>query len=254
MKNIIPFSKELDFSTKLSEITSISLEREFEVHNTSIDGNLFVTGDYKSHEVSANLIPFSFKIPFSIEIPDNIIEDSICLEISDFAYDLLGDSKIKVNIELELCGEEKVDEEQPDDMDILEEPPVVNTDEILEMLEEREEEPIENEKEETITEEVSEVEETTEPQETEVLEESLERTDAMPMNSEVLDNSEDVVLESVTSDEEYATYHIHIVKDGETVETICTMYNSNLNMLADYNDLSNIAAGEKLIIPSNDES
>ncbi len=250
MKNIIPFSKELDFSTKLSEITSISLEREFEVHDTSIDGNLFVTGDYKSHEVSANLIPFSFKIPFSIEIPDNIIEDSIRLEISDFAYDLLGDSKIKVSIELELCGEEKTEEEPPEDMDILEEPPVVNTDEILEMLEEREEEPVEEEKKE----EVEEVEETTETKESEVLEEQLERTDAMPMETEVMDNSEDVVLESVTNEEEYATYHIHIVKDGETVETICTMYNSNLNMLADYNDLSNLAAGEKLIIPSNDES
>ena len=251
MKNIIPFSKELDFSTKLSEITSISLEREFEVHNTSIDGNLFVTGDYKSHEVSANLIPFSFKIPFSIEIPDNIVEDSIRLEISDFAYDLLGDSKIKVNIELELCGEEKTEEEPSEDMDILEEPPVVNTDEILEMLEEREEETVEEEKHE---EKVEEIEETQKLQEPEVLEESLERTDAMPMETEVIDNSEDVVLESVTNDEEYATYHIHIVKDGETVETICTMYNSNLNMLADYNDLSNLAAGEKLIIPSNEQS
>ena len=66
MKSIIPFSKELDFSTKLSEITSISLERDFSLEKDSIEGNLYVTGDYKSHEVSANVIPFSFKIPFSI--------------------------------------------------------------------------------------------------------------------------------------------------------------------------------------------
>ena len=33
MKSIIPFTKELDFKTKVSEITSISLEREFEVNS-----------------------------------------------------------------------------------------------------------------------------------------------------------------------------------------------------------------------------
>ena len=71
MKSVIPFSKELDFSGKLSEITSISLEREFEVVQDVIDGNLFVTGDYKSHEISANVIPFSFKIPFSINPKDS---------------------------------------------------------------------------------------------------------------------------------------------------------------------------------------
>ncbi len=235
LKNVIPFSKELDFKTKLSEITSISLEREFEVHDTSIDGNLFVTGDYKSHEISANLIPFSFKIPFSIEIPEAILTDSITLEISDFAYDLLEDSKIKVNIELELCGEEKEVEEQQEEL--LSEVKEINPDEILEMLEEPRESIEENMIEES--------QETNQESDMDPVEEIPNPTESV---------SEDVVLESVTDEEEYATYHIHIVKDGETVETICTMYNSNLNLLSDYNDLSNITPGEKLIIPDYDES
>ena len=122
MKSVIPFTKELDFKTKVREITSISLERDFEVEEGSINGNLFVSGEYKSHEVSVNVLPFSFKIPFTIEIPDHLDKDSITIEISDFAYDMVEDSKIKVNIELELEGEEQegveeeIEEEEPEDI------------------------------------------------------------------------------------------------------------------------------------------
>ena len=63
-----------------------------------------------------------------------------------------------------------------------------------------------------------------------------------------------MILQTVTTEDEYKTYHIHIIKDGENIETICTMYGSNASLLAEYNDVSNIIPGEKLIIPSNDES
>ena len=84
MKSVIPFTKTLEFKTKISEITSISLEREFKIGNGEISGNLFVTGEYKSHDISANVLPFSYKIPFTIEVPDNIKEDDVTLEITDF--------------------------------------------------------------------------------------------------------------------------------------------------------------------------
>ena len=61
MKSVIPFTKELDFNAKVQEITSISLEREFSVEEGSVVGNLFVTGDYKSHEISVNVTPFLLK-------------------------------------------------------------------------------------------------------------------------------------------------------------------------------------------------
>lgn len=225
MKSVIPFTKELDFNAKVTEITSISLEREFEVSDGSVDGNLFISGDYKSHEISVNMVPFSFKIPFSIEIPDNIKKDSITIEISDFAYDMIDDSKIKVNIELELAGEEEeIIEEKEDDKTVLE----VDSEEIIKMLEEEKER-----KEEA----------------KEIVDDEKE-----PVNSnERKEENENIILESVNNDSEYTTYHIHICKEGETVETICTMYNSNLNILADYNDLSNITPGSKLIIPSENE-
>ena len=107
MNNIIPFEKELDFHSKVSEIISISLEREYEIRDEEISGNLIVTGDYKSHEVSTNVIPFSFKIPFEIAITDNIDKETISLEISDFSYDMKDDSKIIVHVELMLVASEK---------------------------------------------------------------------------------------------------------------------------------------------------
>jgi hypothetical protein len=257
LKSVIPFTKELDFSTKVSEITSISLEREFEMKEASIDGNLFVTGEYKSHEVSANVIPFSFKIPFTIEIPDNLDSDSVTLEISDFAYDSKEENKIVVNIELELSGEIKEVQEETEE----EQEPVVelDSDEIIRMMEEERdskdiedceednsdiEEFVEEEKEENILEDIPVQQE---EKETEIIE---EKNDIKEERVE----GEEMILENISQENEYATYHIHIVKNGETVETICTMYNSNLSILSEYNDLSNVQEGEKIIIPDNDES
>lgn len=244
MKSVIPFSKELEFSTKIQEITSISLEREFEVKDLSIEGNLFVTGEYKSHEVSANVLPFSYKIPFTIEVPENLVKESVSLEISDFAYDIEEEKKIKVNIELELNAEvdekEKIEEIEPPQME-------VDPEEIIRMMESSaKEEQEEIEKEQEI--------ESEEPkEEEEVLEETKEEPKEI-IAEENRGEEEEMILQTLTTEDEYKTYHIHIIKDGENIETICTMYGSNANLLAEYNDVSNIIPGEKLIIPSNDES
>lgn len=257
MKSIIPFTKELDFKTKVSEITSISLEREFEVNTSSIEGSLYVSGDYKSHEVSANVTPFNFKIPFTIEIPDNLVEESITLEISDFAYEMEENSKIKVSIELELFGEEKeIEEEEDEDITPIE----VDGEEIVKMLEEASEKEKEMEKEdrEQPEEELSE-EETTKEEKEELIKEK-EEAPADTVDETREETEEDMTSENViitgasNTPNEYTTYHIHIVKEGETIETICTMYNSNLSLLNDYNDLSEVSKGMKIIIPENDES
>lgn len=250
MKSIIPFTKELDFKTKVSEITSISLEREFEVNTSSIEGSLYVSGDYKSHEVSANVTPFNFKIPFTIEIPDNLVEESITLEISDFAYEMEENSKIKVSIELELFGEEKeIEEEEDEDITPIE----VDGEEIVKMLEEASEKEKEMEKEDRAEpeEELSEEETTKEEKE----EAPADTVDETREETEEDMTSENVIITGASNTpDEYTTYHIHIVKEGETIETICTMYNSNLSLLNDYNDLSEVSKGMKIIIPENDES
>ena len=247
MKSVIPFTKELDFNAKVQEITSISLEREFSVEDGSVVGNLFVTGDYKSHEISVNVTPFSFKIPFTIEIPDNLDKDSITIEINDFAYDMVDDSKITVHIELELEGNEIVQEVEEDEF--VDVPVEVDSEEILKMMEERKEEEAEKkqvEEDEEIQEEFIEEDLKENPTENDEERDKVQEI-------EIVKESENVLMQNIDKDSEYTTYHIHMVKEGETVETICTMYNSNINLLMDYNDLSNLTPGEKILIPSENE-
>ena len=145
LESIIPFTKDLEFQTKVSEITSISLERDFTVKECAVTGNLYVTGEYKSHEISANVSPFNYKIPFTIEIPDNIDKESIRLEINDFAYEMLEDTGISVHVELLLSANEEekvVEEPTPKEVE-------VDSDEIIRMLEEERK----NEKDEKTNEE-----------------------------------------------------------------------------------------------------
>ena len=75
MNNIIPFTKKLEFDTKFEEITSISLERSFNVFDSYIEGELSVNGDYKESEILNISKPFSFKIPFNIDLSDDIKEN-----------------------------------------------------------------------------------------------------------------------------------------------------------------------------------
>ena len=247
MKSVIPFTKNLEFKTKISEITSISLEREFKLEKEEITGNLFVTGEYKSHDISANVLPFSYKIPFTIEVPDNIKKEDLTLEITDFAYDIQNDKEITVNVELELCYslEEKEEEEET--------PPLVNSDEMIAMMEERNESSDEikdGAKEELVEREIKK-----EPEKEALLEtEKVEQSEVEKKKTENRNESEDLIMNTTLNDDEYTTYHIHIVKEGETVETICSLYNTNLNFIKNYNDVESLTLGSKIIIPTDDES
>ncbi len=247
MKSVIPFTKNLEFKTKISEITSISLEREFKLEKEEITGNLFVTGEYKSHDISANVLPFSYKIPFTIEVPDNIKKEDLTLEITDFAYDIQNDKEITVNVELELCYslEEKEEEEET--------PPLVNSDEMIAMMEERNESS--DEIKDEVKEELVEREIKKEPEKEALLEtEKVEQSEVEEKKTENRNESEDLIMNTTLNDDEYTTYHIHIVKEGETVETICSLYNTNLNFIKNYNDVENLTLGSKIIIPTDDES
>ncbi len=52
------------------------------------------------------------------------------------------------------------------------------------------------------------------------------------------------------SNETYSTYRVCIVKENDTVESIILKYNISKEVLEEYNDISDIKIGDKLIIPS----
>lgn len=69
---------------------------------------------------------------------------------------------------------------------------------------------------------------------------------------------EDVVVDEVIPKEEsrailndnnFVTYKIIIVRDNDTIESICEKYNTNIDVLREYNVINDIKVGDKLIIP-----
>lgn len=212
MKNVIPFTKEITFDNKISEITSISLEENYNCTEDTIDGEFIVSGDYKTHELSVNKESFSYKLPFSVDLTEKIIPDTLNFEITDFSYDILNDNILKVNIEFSFDA--KRDESTRDYASEVEE--LLNNNSL--------EEP--------------------------KIEEKIE-----DKNEDRLDKEdENTIIDSIKEDDnEYITYHIHVVKESETVESICAMYKTNANLIAEYNDLNDFKVGEKLIIVEEDE-
>lgn len=208
----IPFVKEIDFEKKLYEITSISLEHELSTNEENLKGNFIISGDYKSHEVSVNKEPFSYILPFEIDLTPDIDKDTIEFMIEDFTYEIVDNTILRVKIDFNVIASKK---------EILKEEEEVVFRDVKDLfLEEEEKE---------LAEVIKPVEENTLP-------------------------SEEVITKNLNNeDNNFTTYHIHLVTDGESIDTICSMYNINISVLNEYNDLTNLTSGDKLIIPEKNE-
>ena len=114
MKSIIPYEHDIKFDTKIAEITSISLEHEDKITEDGIMGDFIVSGDYKVHNISVNKEEFKYRLPFSVELPDRVIKESICYDVTDFTYDIKNDDILTVKIELSISYDEI-----EDDLDII---------------------------------------------------------------------------------------------------------------------------------------
>ena len=224
----IPFVKDIDFEKKLYEITSISLEHELSTKEESLKGNFIISGDYKSHEVSVNKEPFSYILPFEIDLAPEIDRDTIEFMIEDFTYEIVDNTILRVKIDFNVIASKK---------EILKEEEEVVFRDANELFLDNEEELSNIEELSTDLDKIeAEINTTNEKEERELL------------------SSENTITENLnTEDNAFTTYHIHIVADGESIDTICSMYNTNLNILNDYNDLATITSGDKLIIPEKNE-
>ena len=87
---------------------------------------------------------------------------------------------------------------------------------------------------------------------------NLESFDDMVDNREVVkelvddrldDNDKDMVLDNVFNDDDYITYHVHIVREGDTLESIALKYNVSIELIKEYNSFDTISLKDKLIIP-----
>lgn len=60
---------------------------------------------------------------------------------------------------------------------------------------------------------------------------------------------EENIIKVDNSEETYRSYTVYIVREGDTIEQIIEKYETTKEILLDYNDLTEIKLGDKIIIP-----
>lgn len=216
MNCIIPFTKDVKFKSNIAEILSVSLEHDYTANETEVLGNFTISGEYKVHEVSVNKEHFEYVLPFSVNMTNKIDTNSVNFEVQDFTYEVIDNDTLRVNIEYSINADELKEEEPL--FKQVEEPTLDN------LLDE-----IDREVEEEPKEEINE-------------------------ERDISDEAKDTILNNINdSDDVYVTYHIHEMKETDTVESICLKYNTSDAILGEYNDLSTLSLGDKIIIPEINE-
>ena len=177
-------------------------------------------------------------MPFSVNLTTKIDTDSVDFAIEDFTYEIVDKDTLKVNIEYSINAlelkEEEVFEPVPEERESFEE--------ILDSIDEE----IEQENEELFL----------EPEKIEKNEETREDNEMNTLIEEkkITEEEQEAILESVNPAEEtFVTYHIHVMSEIDTIESVCTKYNTTQSLLGEYNDLSTVAIGDKIIIPDINE-
>ena len=282
MKQLIPFKKDIIFKTKISEITSISLEHTLELDDDMISGDFIISGDYKMTEASLNKEDFNYKLPFDIALDSRYDTSNLKIEIADFYYEIINDDVLRVNIEVSIDGLEDKPFKEENEKESNEEIEVINfneeennIDELSSTIDELKRElDLKNENlfnlERVIEEKEEEKKETLEKLE-EMKNQMNEKERDLPnnipqeLNNEIpikiasenpnienkVDTKEIKSLFSNMSDEEtYSTYHVYIMREEDTIESVMTKYNVTKENLSMYNDLENVKLGDKIIIPA----
>lgn len=250
MKKIITFEKELTFPSMIGEINSISLDQDVKfLNSTQASGNLTVSGTYKLTEASTLLENFKYDIPVEISLTETLDLESSKVSISDFDYEIVNDDTLKCKIDLLVEGVETITIEE----------------------EQKEEEKEEQEEKEELVRECdgdkktnSEKEEKEEKKEIfEQIEE--EKNEISIKEAEIDDIKEEKSIDTQSSNisslfqafenstETFTTYSVYIMRKDDTLEKVLDKYKISIDALEEYNDLSNLEIGSKLIIPSINE-
>lgn len=213
MQKKVTFEKKVELSTKIGEITAISLEPDLTfVDDKNITGDLILNGRYKLSEASRLEEEFEYKIPIEITLTTGVDIKTGNIEITDFSYTLEDENNIICDIELLVEGEEqekiveKLERECDGEEVEIEIPSIEKTEDDSEEVEE-----IETEEEYTLFSNLSD------------------------------------------TDETYGTFIVYIVRGGETINSVLEKYKTTVEELEKYNELKDLKEGTKLIIPITNE-
>lgn len=240
MNITIPFNKEILFKSKIAEITSISLEHDVSINEKELLGDFIVSGDYKNLDVNVDTNPFSHIVPFSVELDNDIDLETLKYEIEDFSYEIKDEDILLVNILFHVSADKIINRHEE-----LFEKPTEN------IFEEKNKESFDEklyEDENKTTKEVASGKTTND----DFSSESIEEINFDNVRNTDIEKSVEIIKNNNLLDD-YITYHIHMVKAGETFKTISKLYNISEEELFDLNSQSEISVGDKILIPELNE-
>lgn len=249
MKDTCKFKDTCEFKSNIAEISSISLECNYEYNNSLIQGTFLIEGTYRTHELSINQENYNFKLPFEYKFVENIEEDTALVNVKDFTY-TIEDNNLNIEIEYEVLAEVKEEFDTKEEFDrFLSEHEVDIVDLTTEEESLNEQVIDEVRKEEKQNEDISLLEE-----------ESAERLEGILENQTNEKNPEDntnvtnTIINNIdTREDEYITYHAYVCTELDTLDSIANKFKISVETIKNYNNLDNITTGMKIIIPGSNE-
>ena len=215
MKKTINYERDILFKTSIGEICSISLEHDFTVDDGKLKGDFIVSGEYKTNELSVNRESFNYRLPLEYELDSNIDLSTLSYDVDNFEYNV-HDDELQVIIDFGVKYEET--KKEPIIPEISEEE--INLDDFIDDSSLREEP----------------------KKEVELVEKKEEEEDRLS------DEEKSMVLD-MFNDDDYITYHVHIIREGDTLESIALKYNVSVELIKEYNINETLELKDKLIIP-----
>ena len=242
MKQVIPFYKEIVFKNNIANIVSVSLEHNEKIMDGEVVGEFIIFGEYKIHNDTTEKESFKYKLPFTALIPDDVDTSTITVDIADFKYEQIDVDVLRIDIDFTIEGEcLELERGSEIVIDTIEEDIDKEIEEILNIEEDVCEEEI------PVLDIVEDVE---------IIEEPVNKIEEVEdvRNEEIDQVVEEVIIEEKHEEkketmEEYVTYHVHVVGNSDSLEGIMKLYNTNMDLLNNYNDIKELKVGDKLIIP-----
>jgi len=273
MKKVVPFTKTISFRTMIAEITDIEVNHTLALNeNHEVVGDILVDGKYKMTDASQIEEEFHYKLPFTIDIDERYNLDNLEIIISDFYFEIINEEDLKINVEIEMDGieenklpklEEKRNslEEVSEVLDTEEDFVRNKEDDILipveieekkEKLEVPQDNPLhklaEEIKKDILTEDIPLVEVTKQEAKKEIKKETTSVKQEKDNNTSST-NMSSIFSSLASSEETFSTYYVYMVRETDTIESIIEKYQTTKEELQNYNDLTNVKVGSKLIIP-----
>lgn len=273
MKKVVPFTKTISFRTMIAEITDIEVNHTLALNeNHEVVGDILVDGKYKMTDASQIEEEFHYKLPFTIDIDERYNLDNLEIIISDFYFEIINEEDLKINVEIEMDGieenklpklEEKRNslEEVSEVLDTEEDFVRNKEDDILipveieekkEKLEVPQNNPLhklaEEIKKDILTEDIPLVAVTKQEAKKEIKKETTSVKQEKDNNTSST-NMSSIFSSLASSEETFSTYYVYMVRETDTIESIIDKYQTTKEELQNYNDLTNVKVGSKLIIP-----